>query len=111
MFELVYFLVFGAVLVMFVYVIGSNLSEYFRNNAAPQETADATIVGKREVVHHHHNQNGIHTSYSHYATFEFANGERIELRMRGKQAGLLVEGDRGRLSWQGNRFLGFERYR
>ena len=62
-------------------------------------------------MHHHYNQSGIHTSYSHYATFEFANGERMELRLPGKQAGLLVEGDRGRLSWQGNRFLGFERYR
>ena len=36
-------------------------------------------------------------------------GDRMELEVPDMEYGLLVEGDRGRLTFQGTRFLGFER--
>ena len=52
-----------------------------------------------------------HTSASttYYVTFEVASGDRMELRLQGHEYGLIVEGDRGELTFQGTRFLGFTR--
>ncbi len=46
---------------------------------------------------------------SDFVTFELEKGERIELGVKGSEYGMLAEGDRGRLSYQGTRYLGFER--
>lgn len=42
-------------------------------------------------------------------TFELENGKRLELGVKDPEYGMLAEGDRGRLSYQGTRYLGFER--
>ncbi len=39
------------------------------------------------------------------------SGDRIELAVSGYDYGQLCEGDRGRLTFQGTRYLGFERDR
>ena len=52
---------------------------------------------------------GSSASTSYYATFEVESGDRIELPLSGSEYGMLAEGDRGTLSFQGTRFLGFER--
>ena len=80
---------------------------------------EATIVTKRAdvSVHHHGNAgdasgaHGYHTSSStsYYATFQVESGDRIELHIPGNEYGLLVEGDKGKLTFQGTRYLGFER--
>ena len=46
-----------------------------------------------------------------YATFQVESGDRMELSMTGTEYGLLAEGDRGKLTFQGTRYLGFERQR
>jgi hypothetical protein len=33
----------------------------------------------------------------------------MELQMQGQESGLLIEGDTGKLTFQGTRYLGFER--
>ena len=48
-----------------------------------------------------------HTNY--YVTFEVESGDRMELELQGHEYGLLVEGDKGKLTFQGTRYLGFER--
>ena len=55
--------------------------------------------------------NTIHSStYTDYfVTFELENGKRMELGVKDADFGMLAEGDQGRLSWQGTRYLGFER--
>ena len=42
-------------------------------------------------------------------TFEVESGDRIELELSGTEYGMLAEGDYGKLSFQGTRYLGFER--
>ncbi|MFD1775121.1 DUF2500 domain-containing protein [Paenibacillus rhizophilus] len=44
-----------------------------------------------------------------YVTYEFQNGARIELEVPDNMYGLVVEGDRGELTYQGTRFKGFNR--
>lgn len=51
------------------------------------------------------------TSTRHYATFQVESGDRMEFSITGREYGMLAEGDRGRLTFQGTRYLGFERQR
>jgi hypothetical protein len=75
----------------------------------------ATVVAKRtNVSHHHHNHGGTgmhHTTHSttYYVTFQVESGDRMELHVAGHEFGMLIEGDRGDLTFQGTRYLGFER--
>ena len=48
-------------------------------------------------------------STSYYVTFQVESGDRIELGVSGMEYGMLIEGDTGRLSFQGTRYLSFER--
>ena len=77
-------------------------------------TVEAEIVSRHEdvSVHHHNTGDGMdHVSHSttYYVTFQVASGDRMEFQVPRREYGFLVEGDRGRLSFQGTRFLGFER--
>ena len=49
------------------------------------------------------------TSTTYYATFEVESGDRIEFLINGWEYGQLAEGDMGKLSFQGTRYLGFVR--
>lgn len=50
-----------------------------------------------------------HSSTRYYATFQVESGDRMELAVSGPEYGMLAEGDRGTLTFQGTRYLGFER--
>ena len=108
---------FGAIFtVMFVLVIGmfvvtfvKGIGEWNKNNNSPRLIVPAVIVAKRTNVHRHHHNNHPHTTTTYYVTFEVESGDRMELRMDGDEYGLLVEGNTGLLTFQGTRYLGFER--
>ena len=114
-FILVFLIILGSIVAVFIRGIG----EWNKNNHSPRLTVEATVVAKRMDVSHHHHANagdvtGAHgysstSSTSYYATFEVESGDRMELSVSGSEYGLLVEGDRGQLSFQGTRYLGFER--
>ena len=110
MFTLAFLLIFG----MILFTIFSGIRQWSKNNNSPRLTVPATVVAKRANVsrHHHHGTGHTHhssTSTSYYATFQVESGDRMELHMAGHEYGLLVEGDRGMLTFQGTRYLGFER--
>ena len=49
------------------------------------------------------------TTTSYHVTFEFDSGDRSEFSLSGSQYGMLAEADIGILTFQGTRYLGFER--
>ena len=51
----------------------------------------------------------MHTFTSYYVTFQVESGDRMEFRVSGSEYGTYIEGDTGKLSFQGTRYLGFER--
>jgi len=108
LFEFIFPLFFLMFFVMFFIVIGKNIKQWNKNNHSPRLTVDAVVVSKRTNVSRHHHDHHVHTS-SYYVTFQVESGDRMELHMSGNEYGLLVEGDRGKLRFQGTRFLGFER--
>ena len=55
------------------------------------------------------NTGGTYYNTKYFATFQFESGDRLELSVSPGEYGMLVEGDRGQLSFQGTRYLGFAR--
>ena len=110
MFSLVWVLFLG----VFLVTIGRMILQWNKNNHSPRLTVDATVVAKRaDVSRHHHNgvndHHHTHHSTSYYVTFQVESGDRMELHMAGHEYGLLIEGDKGKLTFQGTRFLNFQR--
>ena len=110
MFTIVFLLAIGTFAAVFIKGIG----EWNKNNHSPKLTVPARIVAKRTNIsrHHHGDTTGAHhhhTSTSYYVTFEVESGDRMEFQLSGSEYGLLIEGDAGKLAFQGTRFLGFDR--
>ena len=111
-FQILFFLIFALVLGLFIATAVRGIRQWHRNNNSPRLTVDAAVVAKRtEVSHHHHSGagNAHYTTSStwYYVTFQVESGDRLELPVSGREYGLLVEGDRGCLTFQGTRYLGF----
>ena len=101
--------IFGAVftlifIVAFVLIIArlvQGIGTWHKNNQSPKQTVSAVLVGKRTAVWS--------TNTAYFLTFQTEGGERTEFNVDGRVYGMSAEGDRGQLSFQGTRFLGFVR--
>ena len=95
----IFFVLFFA---LFFAVLLKNIGQWFKNENSPRLTVPARIVDMRRKTHHHH-------SHTYHITFEVESGDRMELKVSRSEYGMLVLGDSGMLSFQGTRYLGFER--
>ena len=114
MFSIMFSIVFIIVIGMFVVTAIKGIGQWNKNNNSPRLTVPATVIAKRTNVSHHNHAgtNGHHhhsTSTTYYVTFQVESGDRMELHLSGHEFGMLVEGDKGKLSFQGTRYLGFKR--
>lgn len=104
-------LVFGMIIVRSI----QGAKEWKSNNDSPVLTVDAKVVTKRTDLHNYsrntgtNNMHSMSSSTTYYATFEVVSGDRMELKIPDREYGMLVEGDKGKLTFQGTRYLGFER--
>lgn len=104
------------ILVTIVVNIGKSVKTWNYNNAQPVLTVDAKIVAKRTAVSTstHHDADNIghhqHAYTDYYVTFEVESGDRMELKVIDEEYGMLVEGDKGKLTFQGTRYKGFKRH-
>lgn len=114
MFSTFFYLVFGIIAVFIIFSLVKGFSQWSHNNKQPVLTVPSRIVSKRtDVSHHNHTDNGNahHTSTTtYYVTFEVESGDRMEFRVNGQEFGQLAEGDQGKLTFQGTRYLGYERF-
>ena len=100
---LVFVLVLGSIIVTLIRGVG----EWNKNNQSPKLTVPVTVVAKRSDV-----DRGIetmHTFTSYYVTFQVESGDRMEFEISDMEYGMLAEGDRGMLTFQGTRYLSFQR--
>ena len=114
MFGIMFTIVFVLAIGTFIVTAAQGIGQWNKNNNSPRLTVPATVVAKRTNVtrHRHNGANGHHhhhTSTTYYVTFQVESGDRMELNIDGTEYGLLVEGDNGKLTFQGTRYLGFER--
>ena len=92
------------VIVVFIVLTVRGILQWLKNNNAPKTPVQARVVTKRMFA-----QAGAATSY--FITFEFLSGDRKEFHIRFRDYGLIAEGDNGILTFQGTRFISFERSR
>ncbi|WP_353617143.1 DUF2500 domain-containing protein [Bacillus sp. E(2018)] len=85
------------------------ISQWNSNNKQPVLSVAAEMVTKRSKVSGGSNDSSASTWY--FVTFEVESGDRMEFHVKAQEYGMLVEGDRGTLTFQGTRYLGFERNR
>ena len=110
MVPVIFVLVFGIIIVAMV----RGICEWNKNNHSPKLSVPAKVVSRRTAVshHHHHQGNGMHhthTATSYYATFQVESGDRMEFEISDMEYGMLAEGDSGKLTFQGTRYLNFQR--
>lgn len=111
LFSLLFPIAFVAIFGIIIFTFIKGIKEWANNNKQPVLSVVARLVTKRTNVSRHHDSNTNHSSSSttYYATFEVESGDRMEFIISGKEYGLLVEGDIGKLTFQGTRYHGFER--
>lgn len=114
-FETIFFIAFFSILGVVVFTAIRGIAQWNKNNHSPRLTVPASVVSKRTNVSSHMHNTGSgamhHTSHhtTYYVTFEVESGDRMELHVDGREFGMLAEGDIGMLTFQGTRYLGFER--
>lgn len=115
LFPLMFLVVFIFIISTIVGSLVSGAKRKHKNDQSPRVTADAKLFpngcrSARTVRAAETNDMMRSYTYSKYfVTFEFESGDRLELPVDGSDYGLLVEGDTGKLSFQGTRYLGFQR--
>ena len=115
MFRLMFNMVFFIIIGMFVFIIVKNIKTWNQNNHSPRLDVEAEVVSKRTDVSFNNHMGG-NTSMVlpgptiYYAAFQVESGDRMEFKISGTEYGKLAIKDRGKLSFQGSRFLSFSRY-
>ncbi len=109
-FLLMFALVFGTILVS----LFRELGQWNKNNHSPRLTVLVKVLGKRQDFRRRSNRSLHNMHYSthattYFVTFQVESGDRMELQVPGGEYGMLIEGDQGKLTFQGTRFLTFER--
>ena len=102
-FPILSFLMFALVFCIIAGTVVQNFRQRHKDDNSPRITSKAEVVTKRTHVW------GDHSRTDYYATFQFESGDRLELEIPRDRFGYLVEGDKGKLTFQGTRYLGFER--
>lgn len=118
-FEILFSIAFISILAVMIVTAVRGIGTWNKNNNSPRLSVTAIVVAKRADVSHHSHANagdmtgahGYHTTTStrYFVTFQVESGDRMELNVSGTEYGQIVEGDTGILSFQGTRFLMFER--
>ena len=111
---ILFFVMFALVLCFFIVIFIKGIGQWNKNNHSPRLTVPATVVSRRtDVSHHRHKGTNDHVHHHsstwYYVTFEVDSGDRMEFSVTGPEYGMLIEGDKGNLSFQGTRYLGFAR--
>lgn len=115
--ELLFPVIFILIFIMIIFTLAKGISTWHKNNNSPRLTVSARIVAKRQNTTYQNHPNagdtsgahGYHTTCSttYYVTFQVESGDRIEMSVSGSEYGKLTEGDEGKLTFQGTRYLQF----
>lgn len=107
-------------MILFIVVIGAMVAyvlfRWLKDRSSPRITTMAEIISKEtnKVRHRSKREAGIgrRTTYSneYYVTFQLAHGDTLKLFIRIEaEYERLQEGDKGKLTYQGKRYIGFEK--
>ncbi len=116
-FMFLWYAVFIFVFSTIIYRLIISIKQNIKNNNSPILDVNAIVVTKRNDMSTYgkgRNEKSYGNHYSrttYFTTFEFESGDRLELQVGGKEYGMIKEGDKGILKFQGTRYLQFNRNR
>ena len=94
---------------VFIYMLCKNIARWHKNNNSPCITVIAEVVSKRRSTDWVFAGNGAMIANTYcYVTFRTKDTNAVELHVKAKIYKKLSEGDTGRLTFQGTRFISFE---
>ncbi len=106
---IIFLLIFGII----IFTVVKGIAEWSNNNRQPILSVKAKVVSKRAHTSRNSSMHGDHHHHSsstlYHVTFEVESGDRMELQVIAREYGLLVEGDVGKLIFQGTRYKSFQR--
>lgn len=106
LFSVAFFAIFVAVI--------RTISRANKNEKFPQLSTEATVVTKRTDVSSNKTNSIDMSTYAsdttYYVTFEFPSTDRMEFQISDNEFGMMVEGDRGTLTFKGTRYISFSRF-
>lgn len=109
-FRILTLLGFLALLGVILYAVAVWVMGWFRNSRSPKITVPAMVAAKRiRTIHLGSRGRGASTETVFYVRFEPENSGSMELLVSNGQFERLTEGDRGVLTFQGTRFLDFQK--
>ncbi|HHU19257.1 MAG TPA: DUF2500 domain-containing protein [Bacilli bacterium] len=114
LFSVLFVIAFLIILSIFIVGIVQSFKQRKKDDASPVLDVEAKLVTKRTDVSRHHqstNSDHVHNTSqtTYYVTFEVQSKDRLEFVVTGTEYGQLVENDTGKLTFQGSRYLGFDR--
>ena len=104
-----------AVFALFIFAAVSIVRQWVQSNNSPRLTVEALVVSKRTYTSQQPmagdptGAHGFHTTTDCVVTFQVESGDQLRFSVSGSEYRMLAEGSRGRLTFQGTRYLGFER--
>ena len=99
---MVFAVLFGLLIVSFVFFAVAKNKRDADNNSKPIQSGKARLVDKQQL-----SSDTILSISEMWVLFELENGNRVQLIAKAQNN--LVIGDEGYLTWQGNKILKFER--
>ncbi|MBC7808572.1 MAG: DUF2500 domain-containing protein [Akkermansiaceae bacterium] len=93
--------------ILAVYTVVEPILKAGRDGAKSVVARRATVIAKRQELWGGVTASPYTTSY--YVSFEMESEDRVELEVEDTDYGLIIEGDTGILSSQGDTFKGFQR--
>ena len=95
---------------IFYYAIFRFIKAALGGSIAPRRKVEAMIVKKRLSCQQHHHGAEVFTNHertNYFVTFQLDKNNRIELQVKESQYDLLFDGERGKLTYKGKRFVRF----
>ena len=105
-FDILCVVVFFMALSALVVYLFQNFSQWQRNRMAPRLSVGADVVSKRSDTCIPRGDQPP-ASGEYFVTFEMEGGDRMELRLPGQDFRRIAEGDFGKLTFQGSRYIAF----
>ncbi|MDP4098705.1 DUF2500 domain-containing protein [Paenibacillus sp. P96] len=101
---------FVMILGIIILSAGREIMGWKRNRNEPVLTVSSRIASRRMYIQQRQLDDASPTATTlYFITFEVESGDRLEFKVNGEQYGMCSEGDSGRLTFQGTRYIGFER--
>lgn len=88
--------------VLFLVITGAVGGQAVKNAMSPIETKTAKVISKRNIMDNQPYLGSL-------LLFEFDDGSRQELSVKANAASTIAESDTGKLTYQGRKFIDFER--